>query len=703
MNGACRTMANPFAKDIFPRVIVNYVPRAIVDEAVDAVLPAEVVGDARKNYIQLLSPNGLNDLIQLMQALISDLTSKGLLDAFKTELFRLSPANIRVQEILSGQVQVDSDGKVLSGDLQSLTNRRQPFYNSKILSDFMAATRHRVCAIWAGNELKGTGFLIAPDLVITAYHVVASLIRQISTGNVVGGVVETKDEPVANSRQSLACVFDYWTLANPFRLNPAPAGVIVVDAAENWLEFSSRRHPCDGISHQFDLPDVRKYLDCVAIRLSRPIGAEACGYGGGRIRGWIHLGNGFNSMAQGDIIAILQHPGGGPQGFDKGDFFDRDASETRIWYTTETANGSSGSPCFDSEANILGFHNAGRPTAFEGTTCLCNQGVRIDHVINAMPHSLFTEIKQPRLVESALWSISDDAENPTPILGRGKFKEAVLQLLDPRADKRVIVVEPAADVRDVGNSGKTFSTKILKAIARDRSTLVVEFSAKDLHNLGEENLLKEIAKKIGVADSALEHVPSKSDDERQTNRWSANDLPDWFGQIIENRAIESGTATTEAVTDPATGAATGQELVVKELIWIVIDDIDKDPPEGGMKELLAGMMGVTDTQHVLRAGLKALRWLIIGHIPDFARERLIEYEHDVVSQKAIGESDWVECLKSFYISSGHEDLFQLETARLLYNYSLSIVPEATNPTHILPELARCSVAAIKSLRDPRST
>jgi hypothetical protein len=85
--------------------------------------------------------------------------------------------------------------------------------------------------------------------------------------------------------------------------------------------------------------------------------------------------------------------------------------------------------------------------------------------------------------ESALWSLTDDRDKPVPVLGRVEFKAAVLQMFDPRAAKRVIVVEEAADVGTVGKSGKSFSAGILKAIARDRPGLVLEFSARELSQL----------------------------------------------------------------------------------------------------------------------------------------------------------------------------------------------------------------------------
>src|SRR5262249_20054655 len=154
-----------------------------------------------------------------------------------------------------------------------------------------------------------------------------------------------------------------------------PAGIETVTAADDWLVWSSKRHPCDGVTHVFGPPRVDQLLDCAVIRLSRRGGAASAGAGGGRPRGWHPLNGPARLPDRGAALAILQHPAGGPQMFDKGDYADSDPSPARIFYSTNASGGSSGSPCFDAAPNLIAFHNAGYPTAFHGPTEKCNQGV----------------------------------------------------------------------------------------------------------------------------------------------------------------------------------------------------------------------------------------------------------------------------------------------------------------------------------------
>jgi hypothetical protein len=690
------TMADPRSKQVLAMILTRYVPQASVHTTLDAVLPPEIVGDARERFIENLRPEALNDLSKQMEALTEELDRRNLLIMFVRTLLRSRLMDIRLQGIFNGEVAIDDQGNLDDGHVQSLRSRVSPFVNSKTFGDFMVSVRHRVCAIWTkapnarSGVFSGTGFLIAPDLVMTAHHVIKSMLEQVPDPN---NPNETKDREREGA--VVKCIFDYWMNIYPDEVDTQqPSGITVVEAAPQWLVWYSRRHPQDGVSHTFPYPpDISKRLDCAVIRLAKSVGAEAFATGGGRMRGWIKLPNTGCAVVRNDPIAILQHPGGGPQGMDKGTFSDNDGSQTRIWYTTEAAAGSSGSPCFDKEADIIGFHNAGRPIGYQGPTKDCNQGVRMDQVIAALPADVVTRSRNGKLDESPLWSLSDRSDQPIPVLGRTEFKAAVLKLFDPRAGKRMIVVDEA--LPGGRSSGKSFSAGILKAIARDRPSLVLEFSARELAKYNPEEFLGELCRRIGIDLTKHDPMPAKPDGDRQLARWWSTELPEWFGQLLEERAVPAVMAAQEKAEGDA-APATGRELVIKELIWIVIDDIHKWPPVRGVRELLAGMTGVTDTQQVLRAGLKAIRWLIIGHVPDFVRDRASAFEPDTASPSTIGKREWVECLRAYFLSSGLADRFNEVLAEGLYDFSMEMLPDASDPEKRLSTIAAAIPKAICS-------
>jgi hypothetical protein len=542
--------------------------------------------------------------------------------------------------------------------------------------------------------IKGTGFLIAPDLVLTARHVVKGLLEQ-GQGKYVGGRIVAPIVAVAGSHARLAFVFDYWTQSSNFNVSAPPAGARIVRPKEQWLEWSSDTHPGDGVTHVFGAPDIREYLDCAIIRLSERIGAAVAGRSGSRIRGWLRLSGAAPRLRDGNAIAILQFPAGGPQVFDKGNYKKEDPSTTRIWYETEAAAGSSGSPCFDSDPAVVAFHNAGRPNQYDGDTKTYNQGVRIDWVIKAMPPQLVDESSKGWAGDTALWSLSESAAQPEPVLGRAEFKKAIVDLFDLRSRQRVVIVEQSEAAPKVGKSGKSFSTRILQAIARGKPGFVVEFSAKDVKGMTPEQFLTRLGRSIGIGE--LGAPPERPTDERQLSRYWSFDLPQWFGLLLEARSKAARTATPDRPVGPEGGSALGLEPLLRELVWIVIDDIHLDPPEGGIKELIAGLMGMTAGASIVGPGLKALRWLLIGHIPDFVRGRTTEFVRDEVSQMNMGADQWVDCLATAFLSMGKHDDFNPVTAHGIYQFMIRRIAETTNPEFKLKALAASIPAAIDSL------
>jgi hypothetical protein len=657
-----------------PKLLVRYASWADVMEAAEATLPPHMEPEQRRKYVEGLAPDAINDSLKLWTALIEDLVDRDKFDAFVSALYQGSNASSDLVHILNGAVSVDAAGNVNEAELQSINNKVKPFFNAEDFSIWLKANMSCVCAIWvddglADKGIRGTGFLVAPDLVLTARHVVRGLLNEVPTGGgLVDGFVETRDEQQPDSVPRLCCVFDYRTIVSNFLREAPPVECTVVDAADRWLVWSSITDARDGLTHDFaGAPDIAKRLDCAVIRLATPIGMKADQRRGGKMRGWLQLNRTAPSLKPRELITILQHPQGLPQNFAMNEYCAQDATTTRIWYDTNAANGSSGSPCFGRNLELVAFHNAGRPKQFGGETKLCNQGVRIDHVIGALPADVTDASCNPPPADIKLWSLSTDLAAPRPVLGRSDFKRYVLDLMQPDAERRLIVVDEADDVKSIGKSGKTFSVDLLKALARGHAVSIVEFEAKELRSMTPDAFLREIGRRIKL--HALDTAPPKTEDERQHTRWWASDLPNWFGELLEQRAEASGRVRSEVAAEHEREAAqaNGQKVVLRELLWIVIENIHRYPPEGPMKELLAGMMAITDTDQALGAGLRSLRWLAIGHVPDFVRERSIEYLRDTISQNDIDRDAWIDCIRTAFESEGAAHKFDAGVAGAFYD------------------------------------
>ena len=90
----------------------------------------------------------------------------------------------------------------------------------------------------------------------------------------------------------------------------------------------------------------------------------------------------------GDNVNIIQHPGGGQKQISIFANVVMYAGEGRVQYLTDTLPGSSGSPVFDMQWNVVALHRSGgwitEPNAPTKTTYYRNEGVSIDRVIDGL-------------------------------------------------------------------------------------------------------------------------------------------------------------------------------------------------------------------------------------------------------------------------------------------------------------------------------
>jgi V8-like Glu-specific endopeptidase len=90
----------------------------------------------------------------------------------------------------------------------------------------------------------------------------------------------------------------------------------------------------------------------------------------------------------GDHVNIIQHPGGGPKQISLFANVVVFVGGSRVQYLTDTLPGSSGSPVFDAQWNVIALHHSGgwltEPNATSKTTYYRNEGISIDLIINGL-------------------------------------------------------------------------------------------------------------------------------------------------------------------------------------------------------------------------------------------------------------------------------------------------------------------------------
>jgi hypothetical protein len=187
----------------------------------------------------------------------------------------------------------------------------------------------------------GTGFLVSPDLVLTNEHV----IKRIVDGH--------------TNWQDVKCRFDYkqGVDGTPIKLKETVVGLA---SAATWLV--DKRPPS-----QYDWdPTIgdaeEEETDWALIRLAEAVGDLPVGGDTADAqvepRGWINVSATVPAVTAGNQVFLLQHPRGEPLQLAIGTVKEFNASGTRLRYDANSKDGSSGSPLFNADLQLVALHHA---------------------------------------------------------------------------------------------------------------------------------------------------------------------------------------------------------------------------------------------------------------------------------------------------------------------------------------------------------
>jgi hypothetical protein len=253
------------------------------------------------------------------------------------------------------------DVRSLAVGLEKTIRERLPAFDFAVWRERMALVEGRVCRVEIGGNAAGTGFLVGPDAVLTNYHVLKSVLDGTS--------------PAA----TVICRFDYKVLADGSRV---PGVEVGLHPTEWKLDFSPYA-PAELTRTPDTPPPTADELDYALVRLARRIGEESAaprGGAGAPHRGWLAMPTTAPVFVPKMPLMIAQHPDGKPLklAVDTESVIGVNAGGTRVRYATNTEPGSSGSPVFDFDWNLVALHHLGDP-AYDHPPAY-NQGVPIDRI-----------------------------------------------------------------------------------------------------------------------------------------------------------------------------------------------------------------------------------------------------------------------------------------------------------------------------------
>ncbi len=223
---------------------------------------------------------------------------------------------------------------------EEIIQQNAQFIDADAFNAKLAVLMGQVCWVHIPGG-GGTGFLVGPDLVITNDHVIERLeLRQARW-------------------QDVRCRFDYKVAVDGSTLGHKKLTEVKLHPTEPLVG----RWPPSQHDWQPALGDAgEKEIDSALLRLAEPIGDLPVGGDTAdpqaEPRGWIDVHEDPPPLAAGNQIFLLQHPKGEPQRLSIGTVKAFNDSGTRLRYDANSMDGSSGSPCFNADLQLVALHHA---------------------------------------------------------------------------------------------------------------------------------------------------------------------------------------------------------------------------------------------------------------------------------------------------------------------------------------------------------
>lgn len=309
-------------------------------------------------------------------------------------------------------------------DLQKVISVELGFPDASVVERGGLRARARLCKIEVAKDGKpdavtGTGFLVGPSTVLTAFHVVADLVD------------EHTRAPKAGSERQLRVRFDHATGRRDTADYKIPESWLVAWRPPHDDEIATTNGIPELVSPAGNL-DLRGFLDFAVIVVVGSPGSE---------RGYYHLARAVE-LVDGKIY-LFQHPMGLQQRITDGRFKGfRDApGKERIDHSANAEKGSSGGLLLDGNYELVGLHQGahGEPVVNTGISATAIR----DEVL----------AQKANLLDSKYVQAFRVADNSRPILGRSKCQEWVR-----RTSKPLVRVKPL-----IGSKGVSFTQEIMQA------------------------------------------------------------------------------------------------------------------------------------------------------------------------------------------------------------------------------------------------
>jgi Trypsin-like peptidase domain len=376
-------------------------------------------------------------------------------------------------------------------DLQAVISVELGFPDASVVERGGLRARARLCRVEVAKDGKpdavtGSGFLVGPSTVLTAFHVVASLVDEQTHASTPG------------SERQLRVRFDHATGRRETAEYTVP---------ESWLVASRPPHDAeitttDGIPKLVSPAapvDLKGCLDFAVIVVAGSPGSE---------RGYYDLGSAVQPVVDGKIH-LFQHPLGLQQRITDGSFRGfRDApGKERLDHTANADKGSSGGLLLDGDYELVGLHQGAHGVP------VVNTGISAIAIRKAVKDQK-ADLLDPKYVQA--FRVADKSR---PILGRAKCQEWARDTSKP-----LVRVKPV-----IGSKGVTFTNEIMRACLPVGDHVIACVQALELDSDAMRTATK-LLDKLGVDAAGL---PTEADANTAHGAWNQQLVADFGARVVE--------------------------------------------------------------------------------------------------------------------------------------------------------------------------
>jgi hypothetical protein len=364
--------------------------------------------------------------------------------------------------------------------LQAMTNLASGFDQPDVIYRGIGDGMRWTGKILVDNQFRGTGILISPNLVLTAWHVVEPMFSPDPQGNL---------KPLPNAATRLQVEFDDFLAQMGRTLRPMTP--LRVNAHQDWCIVFSPCHPDelgDGLPAQ--LSDLKGYWDYAIIRLDKAAGL---------MRRWAPLDARSVVPRPDESIVLFQHPAAQPLKVTQNFIASINppapsaVPKLRFLHYANAVHGSSGGPCFDKSFMLFGFHQGQwktAPTSATNNERITNRGVPVVRVLEHIKQEI-TELPTLDPAENPFWSLGATKQY-APVLGTDDFQKVVWRSAVAGTPKVIVIT-------GVKGSGKSFRVEVLSSMLSDGGHLKVTLKADSISKLSAPKLAELICLNAGVA------------------------------------------------------------------------------------------------------------------------------------------------------------------------------------------------------------